>query len=79
MPLDITLTAADADAADSLTYAITRPPRIATLTRSDGSAVPAEGWTSASPPVVIATATSAGWSAYTNEQPYPYPYPYHYP
>ena len=48
VPLDITLAAADADAADTLTYAITRPPRIATLTRSDGSAVPAEGSTAAS-------------------------------
>jgi len=60
VPLAITLAAADADAADTLTYAITRPPRIATLTRSDGSGLPAEGWTSATPPVVIATATSAG-------------------
>ena len=48
VPLAITLAAADADAADTLTYAITRPPRIATLTRSDGSALPAEGPTTAS-------------------------------
>ena len=33
------------------------------LTRSDGSAVPNEGWTSATPPVVIVTAASAGEDA----------------
>ena len=59
-PLNISLLSGDVDAADTLTYTISKPPGMATLTLPSGASIPAEGWTSATPPVVVATSSTEG-------------------